>query len=293
MACYHPIPALQQGSESPRLWPPIGTANLAIPCGGCLGCKTARATQWAHRCDHEARQWESNIFVTLTYDDTHLPTDGHLDATALTRFLKRLRKRATGSDKRLRSDQAGNIKYFACGEYGDTNGRPHYHACLFNVGFTDQYRVGKDLYESELLTDIWGQGRAAFGEYTGGAANYIAQYTLKKQGSDNDHDADGVWRPAPFLRMSLKPAIGMTWLEKHKQDLQHGYLVSNGHRAPIPRTYRERLKLQDPDLAEDIAIRKAQHRDRTQGGDNNTPERRKAAEQIHKRLKQLTERRKL
>lgn len=307
MACYHPIPAHQDGPGGKvTLWPAsakkrgsdlnsgISNHTMELPCGTCLGCKTARAAQWASRCDHEARQWENNIFVTLTYDDAHLPPEGHLDAKALTLFFKRLRKRRTTRDKRLRSDQRGNIKYFACGEYGGLYDRPHYHACLFNVGFADKYRVGKDLFQSGLLAELWPNGRADFGEYTGGGANYIAQYTLKKQGKNNDHDADGVWRPAPFLRVSLKPAVGLAWLDKYKEDLQHGYLVSNGHRTPIPRTYRERLKLSDPALAESIAISSATHRKQSNyGGDNNTTERREAAETIHKRLKQLTERRTL
>ena len=37
--------------------------------------------------------------------------------------------------KRLRKDY--DIKYFACGEYGDKTLRPHFHAILFGVNFSD------------------------------------------------------------------------------------------------------------------------------------------------------------
>lgn len=297
MACYRPIPALQRGpGQKPTLWPLRGEhgeeANLSLPCGRCIGCRAARATQWAQRCHHEASQWAQNTFLTLTYADEHLPADGHLDAVALQRFFKRLRKRVTSGDRRIQSDPRGTVRYFACGEYGERNNRPHYHAFIFNCGFgSDSSRgVGKDLYEAEVLDELWKFGRHTFGPATAAAANYIAQYTLKKQGA-GDHDADGVWRPAPFLRMSLKPAIGSEWLEKYKDDLQHGYLVANGHRHAIPRTYREKLKLRHPGLAEDIDIRTQKHRHSFSTGEHNNSDRRTAAELIHQARKRLSEKR--
>lgn len=291
MACYHPIPASQDGQSQPRLWPPMGEANLALPCGKCIGCRTDRATQWAHRCSHEAASWKYNTFLTLTYDDENLPPEGHLVASDLQKFLKRLRKYANGTSSSINRDRSGNIRFFACGEYGDRNDRPHYHALLFNCGFSDRHRVGKDLYESDALAKLWTKGHHRFGDATPAAASYIAQYNLKKQGA-GDHDADGVWRPAPFLRMSLKPAIGSRWLEKYADDLTHGYLVEGGHRHAIPRTYRVKLKTTIPALAEEINVRLQKHRQQTPG-DSGDPERRKAQEIIHKRLKELNETRRL
>ena len=323
MACYHPIPALQEGSGQPKLWPLRDeggrpTANLALPCGKCLGCLSARATQWAHRCAHEASQYADNTFLTLTYDDKHLPTNGDLDARALTLFIKRLRKRRSSDSGAIRSDSGANIRYIACGEYGTTTQRPHYHALLFNCAFPEKTKVGKDLYEADILKELWPFGGHTFGTATPAAANYIAQYTLKKQRSntlglghynnryvDNEGyiDSDGVWHPAlrpahnrappqAFIRMSLKPAIGTEWLKEYATDLQHGYLVENGRKFAIPRTYRTKIKDTNPQLAEDIEIRTYQHR-KTLPIEQNPVERRQAAEQIHKRYKELTENRHL
>lgn len=299
MACYRPIPAAQEGSEPPKLWPPMGHANLALPCGKCIGCRSARATQWAHRCTHEASQWEHNTFITLTYEDAHLPPEGHLDAEALQRFFKRLRKYRERPGAKLASNPHSNLRYFACGEYGETSGRPHYHAIIFNGRFTDEHRVGDNLYESDTLATLWPFGANRVGTVTGQSANYIAQYSLKKQGA-GDHDADGVWRPAPFLRMSLKPAIGLAWLAKYAPDLRHGYLVENGYKHGIPRTYKEKLKQMGEEmttraiqhLAEEIDIRTRTHQ-RNNPSNRNDPERQKAAEQIQIRYKQLTENRRL
>lgn len=281
MACYSPIEALQDGPRGAvRLWPPKGTANLAIPCGKCIGCRTDRATQWAARCQHEASQWEANAFLTLTYDDEHQPEEGHLRPRDLQLFFKRLRKYADGSGSTLNRNRSGNIRYFACGEYGDETQRPHYHALMFNCGFTDTRRVGKDLYESDTLRDLWPYGHNRIGAATPAAAAYIAQYSLKKQGQ-GDHDKDGVWRPAPFLRMSLRPAIGNTWLAKYKQDLRHGYLVtSDGRQKAVPRYYRKRLEQLDYELAEELEHNAYRNRVNTDT-DKNTPERRYDAELIH------------
>lgn len=289
MACYSPIPARQNGSEPPRLWPEMGTANLQLPCGKCIGCRTDKATQWANRCSHEAQQWPANTFLTLTYDDDHLPEAGHLKAKDLQLFIKRLRQHAHRNRSSINGDRRAGIRFLACGEYGEHTNRPHYHALLFNCGFTDQKKVGKDLYESETIARLWPHGQNRVGEATAASAAYIAQYNLKKQGQ-GDHDADGVWRPAPFLRMSLRPAVGNGWITKYATDLTHGYLVENNRKHPIPRYYQNQLKKHKPELWDEIQARAQSHRVDTPT-DNNDPARKRDAEKIHIRRKQLLEQR--
>lgn len=278
------MPARRMENGSVKLWPPLGRENLALPCGKCLGCRAARATQWARRCGHEAKYWQSNVFLTLTYDDEHLPAERHLRHDDLTRFLKRLRTDRERNREAYTTDRNSNIKYFACGEYGEENQRPHYHAIVFNIGFKDQYRISNDLFGSSTLSRLWQAGKAEFGNATQAAANYIAQYSLKKIGS-GDCDSDGVWRPAPFLRMSTRPAIGYGWLDRYSEDLQNGYLVNEGRKTQIPRSYLRRLATTDPQLEEEITYTKQQFK-----SPDDTPERRKAAEIIHRRKKQFNER---
>lgn len=297
MACYHPIPALKEGKKV-RLWAGLTDANIAIPCGKCVGCLTDRATTWAHRCEHEAKRWRHNIFITLTYADEHLPKEGHLDAPALTRFFKRLRKRIATDSTCLTSDSSSRIRYFACGEYGSKFGRPHYHVLAFNLDFRDRKRVGEKngnaLYESATLNDIWPFGTAKFGDAKPEAASYIAQYTLKKQHSRAYIDEDGVYTPPPFLRMSQK--LGYEWLDKYKKDLSHGYLLENGYKHPIPRAYKKRLEKQDPDFLAEILTRVEQRHIAQRPGhydnENHNPDRRQAAEIIHLARKRLIERQK-
>ena len=306
MACYHPIPAHQDHHGGPvTLWPPVGTATVNLPCGNCLGCRTDRATLWARRAEHEASRWTNNSFLTLTYDNSGLPQGGHLDRRDLTLFLKRLRRandRQTATIISLRTfrhttttDHAGQehtrttnttgIRYLACGEYGDHTQRPHYHIILFNCGFSDARLVGKNLYESPTLAKLWTKGAHRLGEVSGASANYVAQYTLKKLAHREEPDADGVIRPAPFIAVSLKPAIGARWLETYKTDLQHGYLVTDGKKGAIPRTYKRMLAKSDPQLAEQATERARQHK--------RTAHDKAAAERIHERRNQLARQRKL
>lgn len=303
MACYHPIKAYQPTAGAKLILLPDDKkehhnnhhiANIAIPCGICIGCRSQHAAQWGDRCEHEATLYENNIFITLTFDDEHLPQDNYLDTQTLQKWIKRLRKDVHTHPDRYTSNPRSNIRYFASGEYGEQNARPHYHAIIFNLDLPDRYKVGgtenkRLLYASETLAKTWPDGAARFGQATGAAANYIAQYNLKKQGQGN-HDIDGVYRPKPFLLMSRKPAIGTKWLEQYRNDLRKGYLTKDGKIKGIPRAYLKRLKAIDPQLYEQIQHTRHTTREPT---DNDTPQRRKDAEIIHTQLKQLTENRTL
>ena len=61
--------------------------------------------------------------------------------------------------KRLRR-KFGKVRFYHCGEYGDKNGRPHYHASIFNYNFPDQFQIGVSksghpLFTSKALLDLW------------------------------------------------------------------------------------------------------------------------------------------
>lgn len=117
---------------------------VTLPCGQCIGCRLEHSRQWAIRCLHEASLHEHNCFLTLTFDDEHLPKSESLDVRDLQLFMKRLRK-----------EYGKGIRFYACGEYGEKYYRPHYHLCLFNHDFHDKYlwkmSNDKPLYRSKSL----------------------------------------------------------------------------------------------------------------------------------------------
>ena len=42
---------------------------MMVPCGSCMSCRLEKSRQWGVRCMHEAKLYENNCFVTLTFDD--------------------------------------------------------------------------------------------------------------------------------------------------------------------------------------------------------------------------------
>lgn len=286
MPCYHPIPASQDSAGARVvLYPPghVGdpsVVNLRLPCGSCVGCFSGRALEWARRCSHEASMWDHNSFVTLTYDDAHLPYGGGLEADELSKFVKRLRKHRGSSGNKLIGDFKSGIRFFAAGEYGEQRQRPHYHILLFNCGFSDAIlcgvsKMGDKLYESPTLSALWEFGGHKIGLVSGASANYVAQYSLKNWGNWDPN------LPVPFVRASLRPAIGYSWVDAYRGDLRHGYLVVDGHKVKIPRSYRKRLEALDPVFAEGVSYEAFSSTQLLRRSDCSSPARLEAGEVIH------------
>jgi len=93
------------------------------PCGYCEACRLTYRQTWAARIQLEAQCHAENIFVTLTYDQDHLPDPPQLVPDHLSAFVKRLRARFAPLQ----------FRFFACGEYGSRTLRPHYHVVLFGL----------------------------------------------------------------------------------------------------------------------------------------------------------------
>lgn len=238
---------------------------------------------------HETRYHDSSIFVTLTYAPEHLPADGHLVPRDLALFLKKLRKAMALRRLHLRGER---LRYLASGEYGDLQGRPHYHAIIFGLGLDDGHLVrGGDLplYESPTLRSIWGKGSANYGEVTAASAAYTAAYTFKKLGEVHC-DADGVVKPAPFLRCSTRPGIGAFYASCYASDFRTGTLVSGDTAGCLPRYYKKILERDNADIAEEAAhavyTRQRERVERDPLGAS--PDRLVAAEKILKARRALT-----
>lgn len=219
MPCYSPLTAYRPVSGGPLEW--RETANnrkIHISCGQCIGCRLERSRQWALRCYHEAQLHEENCFVTLTYNDENLPAHGSLNKPDLQAFWKRLRH------------HKGSFRYYACGEYGDTTQRAHYHACIFGLNFSDRVQFRKigehTLYISKQLQDIWGHGQTSIGNLTFETAAYTARYVTKKLSKGqhryvriDSETGEIIPLVQPFAVMSLRPAIASEWLHKFHQDI--------------------------------------------------------------------------
>ncbi|UDN67482.1 replication initiator protein [robinz microvirus RP_30] len=257
MSCVRPIDGyrvkgggvivVQRGGRPPHT--AVSRVPYALPCGKCIGCRMEKARQWGIRCLHEAKQWSQNSYVTLTYNDEMMPPGGTLELRDVQLFMKRLRKK--------RNCNADNpIRFFLGGEYGDQNGRPHYHALLFNCGFGDlvfnrNNARGEPLYTSRELSDLWSSDGQSLGFCTVGAvtfdsAVYCAKYALKKvdgrKAADHycvyDENGQCFDRRPEFAVMSRRPGIGAGYYEKYGSEvLALDSVVVDGREVRPPRFY--------------------------------------------------------
>lgn len=207
--------------------------QLDLPCGSCIGCLKGRAQAWALRCVHESMMHDRNCFLTLTYADENLPLFSHLDYRDFQLFMKRLRKHL---DK--------PIRFFAAGEYGDVNLRPHFHALIFG----EDFREGSTLYkkgfwEHAVLDFTWRHGQVLAGDLTGASCSYVSQYAMKKlRGVDLEPLTGFVRSP----KIAMSQGIGKSWFSKYSGDLKGDFAVLDSYEIPVPRYYRDRLREADP-----------------------------------------------
>ena len=191
--------------------------RLELPCGHCLGCRLDYSRQWAQRCMLEAKQWNENIFLTLTYDDDHLRS-ASLIPEDLTKFMKDLRRQWKYHYN------IDNIRFYACGEYGELYSRPHFHLILFNCPVPDKKFFsavgGTRLWTSEHISRVWDKGFITIGDVTYESAAYVARYVLKKRyGTDADDYYKALGVVPEFVRMSRRPGIAREWFEQNKDKI--------------------------------------------------------------------------
>ena len=211
-----------------------------IACGVCRDCRLHRAREWAIRCYHEASLHSENCFLTLTFKND----PGSISKRDLQLFFKRLRKAVSRK-----------VRYFACGEYGEKLGRPHYHVCLFGFDFKDKQPWIKSAnghlqYRSPFLEKLWPHGHALIGELTMESAGYTARYCLKK--ITGDYETDHYTREflgteinvtPEFQLQSGRPALGHDWIAKYWREVSQGNsVIYKGKECPIPRYYNRYIK---------------------------------------------------
>ena len=157
--------------------------NIQIRCRKCDACRLDYAREWSLKGMLEFQYFdEVGCFITLTYDNDHLPSYDLADCSKdFQDFMKRLRKDFKGRKGVVNADGEITypIRYLHCGEYGSKNGRPHHHAILFNFDFPDKsFRRFSDsgyavFYSKELLK-LWSD-RVWTGEYEEVLKTYVTK----------------------------------------------------------------------------------------------------------------------
>lgn len=220
---------------------------IEVPCSRCWPCIKRRADGWAVRILQEKKRCTSAHFITLTYDDAHVPIDPvtmnlTLDKTEIPRYIKRLRK----LHSKIKHPDLIPIKYYAVGEYGEDLDRPHYHIIIFNA-IKELIPLAWSIEKKMLgMVDIGKKG------VTAGGARYLCEYMLTG-GQDTGQ------RQKPFSLMSKNLGSNYITKETKRWHLQETgkkiitkdgkliptrnryYMIQDGYKVAMPRYYRDRI----------------------------------------------------
>jgi hypothetical protein len=149
-------------------------------------------------------------FLTLTYNDDHLPNGlQHADFSS---FMKRLRF----------LDGTPCVKFHVAGEYGEKSGREHFHVLVYN------YR-----YPIELVRRAWNKGFVHDGTLTPQSMKYVSGYVCKK-----GYDPGSGKRP-PYGRTSVDLPDGLS--DQEVLDMcMTGKVQYNGRKFSVPKNWRRR-----------------------------------------------------
>lgn len=198
---------------------------IYIPCGHCLGCRLDYSREWANRCVMESMEYpkEQSWFLTLTYDDEHLPffyDDSELPTLVkkdMQDFIKRFRDYWDRVYKQ-------KVRFFYAGEYGGQTGRPHYHMLVFGCDIYDLtlYKVsnGNMLYNSGKLEELWANGYVVIAPLNWNTAAYTARYCMKKATTMSIPEFyENLGISKEYTQCSLKPGIAFDFLFNNMDEI--------------------------------------------------------------------------
>lgn len=206
--------------------------GIEVPCGKCVACRMRQRKEWSIRLLFELSGYDDASFVTLTYDDEHIPENGSLKKSDFQKFMKRLRRLLDAYDVK--------IKYYACGEYGDNTNRPHYHAILFGLSVEDS---------KTYIPRVWYQGHIDVGTVTPASINYVCGYIDKKLSGIHEYETYISTGRENVFRL-LSNGLGRDYFDSISDEvIEKGYLSVQGKKYSLPRYFLERLKKQGKDLS--------------------------------------------
>lgn len=244
---------------------------LQLPCRKCVGCRLSKSREWANRAIMEEIYHQESWFLTLTYDDEHLPRSFPVDESTgeiLSVHGTLVKRHVQDFLKRLRFHTGQKFRYFVAGEYGSQMYRPHYHFLLFGLRLNDLSVIshnfaGQSYYVSDIITKCWPDGVHILGPVTWQSASYVAQYTMKKatHGFDRSFYRKAAIQPE-YQSMSLKPGIGYQYYVDHPDLFDYSYFnvstPQGGRRVYPPEYFKRIFKSSNPDayLKRSLASRK-------------------------------------
>lgn len=229
--------------------------EMYVPCGKCYYCLQNYRNMWITRLKAENLHATDGLFVTLTYDDQHLPVEAYVDTytgevlykqypnkKGFQKFLKRLRKNFP-------------FRYFAVPEYGDSTGRVHWHVLFF-------FDFLVDIHTYDVIDNTWQDGSIIYyGTIEDASIVYVTKYVLKDTSILPFGIRDNI------MLCSRVPPIGshllMSFKEQAIKNNNFTRVAFGGYQATLPRLFRDKFRKDiednhEVDIAKAIELRDKQ-----------------------------------
>lgn len=149
----------------------VSQYRLNVPCGCCKECEKTKQDDWFVRAFFEYKRVKALggdvWFPLFTFNDENLAyyTDGDFSMPAFSMdALKKFRDKFRVYLTRAGYD-ARDIRYMACPEFGERNGRAHYHVMLFipfHLTVKQMFGTREKNYTDGFLQRAWPYGYVSF-----------------------------------------------------------------------------------------------------------------------------------
>ena len=163
---------------------------IVVPCTRCVLCRGRKVKEWQFRTVVQMNFTSlPSYLITLTFNNSNIPSRG-VSVRSIQLFMKRLRI----SLYRYGFKDLSKLSYLACGEYGKTTKRPHFHILLH--GFPQDNAIFPNLaFILKFIESCWSYGFCYVKPCDSGASNYVTKYLLK-----SSYNLDiGPYSNPPFL----------------------------------------------------------------------------------------------
>ena len=206
-----------------------------VPCNDCYYCKMRKKYEWTCRVIMERLYYKYGYFVTLTYDDLHLPSNKGVSYAHADYFLDRLRDC-------FKTCNLG-FSYYLMSEYGGRSQRPHLHMHLL----TDM----PQLQVSVMISHLWKHGFIKIGCSTLKSILYTSAFHLLPKEHKNAY-------PVPNFHI-ISRGLGKNYADEHADfnfSNNRKVFEFGGFKFNLPPYVSKRMgfmsekKLQDLDLNE-------------------------------------------
>lgn len=207
---------------------------IAFPCGYCIGCKTDKINMWTKRLTYEFNG-RSSSFVALTYDDLHSFYNRGFYEKSLNRkdlheFIDNFRHYLRNHYSHLTDSL--HFKYFAVGEYGGQNGRPHYHVLMLGI---------PPAMANMIIPKLWKKGSCDAKPMFRGSISYVLKYMSKQQNKDYNRQHFEVFGLTPPF-ISCSPGIGAEFFMAHQDEIRrYGYVKDGARNIPVPNYWKNKI----------------------------------------------------